>query len=160
MTEPQLMLGPAATAIESAAARAATGPRRMLIGKLARLSGRSVYTIRWYESQRLIPGVRRDAQGRRTYVDQHVEWLELLERLRLSGMSIRALREYTALVKRGVDPEILGQRQDLLRAHRAQVEKSLADLKAALELLDAKIAFYERWRQTGEKPEPLKRLRS
>lgn len=159
MAEPQLADRPAATAIESAA-RQTTGPRRMLIGKLARLSGRSIHTIRWYESQRLIPGVRRDAQGRRTYVDQHVEWLELLERLRLSGMSIRALREYTALVKRGVDPAVLEQRETLLRAHRAQVEKSLADLNAAVELLDAKIAFYERWRRTGVKPEPLKRPRN
>jgi DNA-binding transcriptional MerR regulator len=159
MAEPQLADRPAATAIESAA-RQTTGPRRMLIGKLAGLSGRSIHTIRWYESQRLIPGVRRDAQGRRTYVDQHVEWLELLERLRSSGMSIRALREYTALVKRGVDPAILEQREALLRAHRAQVEKSLADLNVAVELLDAKIAFYERWRRTGVKPEPLKRPRS
>ena len=32
------------------------------IGKLARLTGRSVHTIRWYEAQQLIPGVRRDPQ--------------------------------------------------------------------------------------------------
>ena len=50
------------------------------IGKLARLTGRSVHTIRWYEAQRLIPGVRRDPQGRRVYHEQHVEWLALLER--------------------------------------------------------------------------------
>ena len=71
------------------------------IGKLARLTGRSVHTIRWYESQRLIPGVRRDPQGRRVYHEQHVEWLALLERLRRSGMSIKELRDYASMVRKG-----------------------------------------------------------
>lgn len=62
------------------------------IGKLANLTGRSVHTIRWHESQRLFPGVRRDVQGRRVYNEQQVEWLALLERLRRSGMSIKELR--------------------------------------------------------------------
>ena len=37
------------------------------IGELARLSGRSVHTIRWYEAQRLMPGAARDVllQGTR-----------------------------------------------------------------------------------------------
>ena len=57
-------------------------PAAMHIGRLSRLTGRSVHTIRWYESQQLIPGVRRDLQGRRTYVVSHVAWLELLDRLK------------------------------------------------------------------------------
>ena len=40
------------------------------IGTLATRSGRSIHTIRWYESQGLIPGVERDAGGRRVYVEQ------------------------------------------------------------------------------------------
>lgn len=69
------------------------------IGALSARTGRSVHTIRWYEAQGLIPGVARDAGGRRTYSEQHVGWLELMERLRRSGMSIAEMRRYTALVK-------------------------------------------------------------
>lgn len=129
----------------------------MRIGALARRTGRSVHTIRWYESQRLIPGVRRDAQGRRVYVNEHVDWLELLDRLRSSGMSIRELREYTALAKRGT--ETLAERQALLRNHRARVERTIADLTASLSLVDEKIEFYELWRRTGIRPPPLPRRR-
>ena len=127
-------------------------PRRatLLIGKLARLSGRSVHTIRWYESQRLIPGVRRDSQGRRAYVDAHVEWLQHLERLRDSGMSIRDMREYTALAKRGVST--LAERQQLLRVHHGRVVKRIEDLNAAMQFIEEKIDFYEQWRTTGERP--------
>jgi DNA-binding transcriptional MerR regulator len=137
-----------------APARVAKEPRRtMLIGKLARLTGRSVHTIRWYESQRLIPGVRRDLQGRRLYADWHVDWLDLLDRLRESGMSIRALREYTAFAKRGV--ATLEDCQRLLRAHREHIAATIAELKESLALIDAKIAFYGEWRRTGVRPPPL-----
>jgi DNA-binding transcriptional MerR regulator len=127
--------------------------RTMLIGKLARLTGRSVHTIRWYESQRLIPGVRRDLQGRRLYADWHVDWLDLLDRLRGSGMSIRELREYTAFAKRGVTT--LEDCQRLLRAHREHIEAMIAELKESLALIDAKIAYYGEWRRTGVRPPPL-----
>src|SRR3990167_6315647 len=59
------------------------------IGELARLSGRSVHTIRWYEAQHLMPGAARDAGGRRVFSQAHVQWLGLLSRLRASGMSVR-----------------------------------------------------------------------
>jgi DNA-binding transcriptional MerR regulator len=126
--------------------------RKLLIGQLARASGRNVHTIRWYESQRLIPGVRRDAQGRRTYVREHVDWLALLERLRGSGMSISELREYTALAKRGAST--IEATQELLRAHRARVAQRMKELEHALEVIDAKVDFYEEWRRTGVRPPP------
>lgn len=120
------------------------------IGKLARLSGRSVHTIRWYEAQRLIPGVRRDPQGRRVYHEQHVEWLALLERLRRSGMSIKGLREYASLVRKGAAS--LRERQQLLRAHRRLIEERVADLTQSLEVVDAKIDFYAKWLSSGVQP--------
>ena len=55
---------------------------RFHIGRLARETGRSVHTIRWYEKQGLMPGVTRDAGGRRVYMTQHIGWLLFLDRLR------------------------------------------------------------------------------
>ena len=120
------------------------------IGELAKRCGRSVHTIRWYESQRLIPGVRRDGGGRRVYHELHVQWLELLERLRRSGMSIRQMREYATLVRRG--DATLAQRRDMLAAHRVRVREEIGDLTAAASLVDAKVAFYEQWIATGTRP--------
>jgi DNA-binding transcriptional MerR regulator len=120
------------------------------IGKLARLTGRSVHTIRWYEAQRLIPGVRRDPQGRRVYNEQHVEWLALLDRLRRSGMSIKALRDYASMVRKGALS--LHERQQLLRAHRRLIEERIADLTQALQVVDRKLEFYAKWLSTGVQP--------
>ncbi len=120
------------------------------IGALATRSGRSIHTIRWYETQGLIPGVARDAGGRRVYVEQHVGWLQLMERLRHTGMSIAEMREYTALVKAG--RSTLQQRRDMLAAHRARVLEEIRRQRAALQLIDAKVGFYDEWIATGHRP--------
>jgi DNA-binding transcriptional MerR regulator len=122
----------------------------MHIGALARRTGRSIHTIRWYESQRLIPGVRRDPQGRRVYVEQHVGWLDLLDRLRSTGMSIREVREYAVMVRRG--EQSLKDRQKLLQAHRERVEARIRDMTESLSLIDRKIEFYGDWLRTGVQP--------
>ncbi len=71
------------------------------IGEIASRTGRSIHTIRWYETQGLIPGVVRDRGGRRVYSEHHIRWLDLMERLRRTGMSITQMREYTTLAKQG-----------------------------------------------------------
>ena len=116
---------------------------RLHIGELARLSGRSVHTIRWYEAQHLMPGAARDAGGRRMFSQAHVEWLALLDRLRASGMSIRDMQAYARLVRQG-KPALADCRR-MLQSHREKVEQRAADLRQALALVDRKIALYDQW---------------
>lgn len=120
------------------------------IGELSRRTGRSVHTIRWYEQQKLVPGVRRDDAGRRIYREQHVMWLDLLDRLRKSGMSIRQMREYAVLVKRG--DSTLAQRREMLIEHRRRVDAQMAELAASREVVERKIEFYGEWLETGVRP--------
>jgi DNA-binding transcriptional MerR regulator len=122
---------------------AAKTPPQLRIGELARLSGRSVYTIRWYESQGLMPGAARDAGGRRVFNQLHVDWLELMHRLRASGMSIRQMQAYARQVRAG--KSTLAARQQLLREHRAQVEAQVKELRDALALIDKKVQLYDTW---------------
>lgn len=121
-----------------------------MIGQLAARTGRSVHTIRWYEAQGLIPGVARDGGRRRVYGELHISWLDLIDRLRRTGMSIAEMREYTALVKQG--SSTLGKRQALLSAHREQVKGMIAEWRLALKLLDSKIDFYDEWVASGKRP--------
>jgi DNA-binding transcriptional MerR regulator len=121
------------------------------IGVLAKRSGRSVHTIRWYESQGLLPGVGRDAGDRRVYDQRHVGWLDLMDRLRKTGMSIAEMREYTKLVKLG--NITLEERRALLASHRDRVRATIDELARAVELLDHKIDFYAEWRATGKRPQ-------
>jgi len=120
------------------------------IGELAERTGRSVHAIRWYEAQGLVPGVARDEGGRRVYGELHVGWLDLMERLRATGMSIAEMREYTALVMQG--SRSLRQRRDLLAGHRERVNTTIAEWKRALTLVEKKIDFYDAWMDTGQRP--------
>jgi DNA-binding transcriptional MerR regulator len=129
------------------------------IREVAQRTGRSVHTIRWYEAQGLIPRVVRDEGGRRLYSQWHVGWLDLMERLRHTGMSIAQMREYAELAKQGA--AALKQRRSLLAAHRIRVDEVIARWTEALALIDAKIEFYDEWATNGERPavEPHRRLR-
>jgi DNA-binding transcriptional MerR regulator len=123
------------------------------IGELAERSGRSVHTIRWYEAEGLMPGVVRDAGGRRVYRAAHLDWLDLIDRLQRTGMSIAAIREYAVLVRQG--KTTLRQRQDLLAAHRERVVETIKDWKRSLDLIDRKIDFYDAWLATGHRPKEI-----
>jgi DNA-binding transcriptional MerR regulator len=125
-------------------------PESFRIGELAQRTGRSIHAIRWYEAQGLIPGVVRDSGGRRVYGELHLSWLDLMDRLRRTGMSIAEMRAYTALVKQG--RATLKQRRDMLSAHRARVAETIAEWTLALQLLDGKIDFYGAWLTTGKRP--------
>jgi DNA-binding transcriptional MerR regulator len=125
-------------------------PLRLRIGELAQRTGRSVYTIRWYESQGLLPPVPRQGANR-VYSNRHVEWMELMDRLRQSGMSVAELRAYTALAQRGA--ATLEQTLAMLEQHQARVDLRIAEWQRAREVIEAKIGFYKLWRQTGKRPE-------
>jgi DNA-binding transcriptional MerR regulator len=124
-------------------------PLQLRIGELAERTGRSVHTIRWYERQGLLPTVPRLGQHR-VYSNRHVEWLELMERLRRSGMTVAQMRAYTVSAQRGA-PSI-EQTRDLLLAHREEVLRRIDEWHTALELVEEKIAFYSEWIERGKRP--------
>jgi DNA-binding transcriptional MerR regulator len=123
---------------------------RFHIGRLARETGRSVHTIRWYEQQGLMPGVARDPGGRRVYTSQHIGWLLFLDRLRYAGMSVREMRRYASLAAQG--KKTIRQRLDLLDAHQARLVAHIEDLQAALRLIGEKRAYYLKWLAEDRRP--------
>ena len=135
-------------------------PPSLFIGEVASRTGRSVHAIRWYEAQGLMPGVIRDGGGRRVYSEYHVGWLDLMERLRSTGMSIAQIRDYTELVRQG--SVTLEQRRALLAAHQTRVRETIGRWTEALALIDAKVEFYDEWVASGERPTvtPHRRLRA
>lgn len=130
---------------------------QLRIGELALRTGRTVHAIRWYEAQGLIPGVARDSGGRRLYDEKHLSWLDLMDRLRRTGMTIAEMRRYTALVHQG--RATLQERSKMLTEHRKRVKETIADWTAALSLIDGKIDFYGDWIATGKRPADLPRWR-
>ncbi|MBZ8133592.1 MerR family transcriptional regulator [Afifella sp. IM 167] len=121
----------------------------MKIGELARRSGLSAHTIRYYERIGLLPPAGRGASGQRDYDASILVWIAFLERLKATGMPIRERLRYAALRERGGGTE--DERSALLERHRDRVRAHICELQASLLVLDHKIAGYsagkERTRQ-------------
>jgi len=119
-----------------------TLPRNALsIAEAAAASGLTPDTLRYYERDGLmLRPVSRSATGHRRYSDTDLRWIELLNRLRGTGMPIRDVRRYAELVRAGDGNE--QERLDLLRAHRAHVLAQLAEVQEHLGAIDRKIGIY------------------
>lgn len=99
-------------------------------------------TLRYYErDDLLLRPVPRASSGHRRYEDRDLTWIELITRLRATGMPIRDIRRYAVLVRSGDGNE--SERLELLRAHRALVLQQLAEVQGHLAAVDYKIGLYE-----------------
>jgi len=112
----------------------------MKIGDLAKRTGLSAHTIRYYERIGLLPRASRDSSRQREYDASILVWIEFLGRLKTTGMPIRDMLRYARLRERGV--KTLDERRILLEEHRAKVRGHVTKLQACLAVLDTKIAGY------------------
>ena len=112
----------------------------MKIGELARRSGLSAHTIRYYERIGLLPFAQRDRSSQRDYDASILAWIEFIGRLKKTGMPIREMLRYAALREQGTGTE--ADRRKLLEQHRERVRAHVTELDACLLVLDAKIGGY------------------
>lgn len=110
------------------------------IADVARATGLTKETLRWYESEGLIPAVPRDSAGRRAYDERIVNLIGLLVKLRRTGMPVKAMREFVQLVSEGARTH--GRRMRLLSEHREEVLTRMRETLADLDAVEAKIAHY------------------
>jgi DNA-binding transcriptional MerR regulator len=75
--------------------------RAMRIGELARRSGLSVDTIRYYGQIGVLPSAERDWANRRGYGQDVVVWIAFLGRLKTTGVPIREIAKVAALTAMG-----------------------------------------------------------
>ena len=127
----------------------------MKIGQLARRSGVSAHTLRYYERIGLLPRADRDGSGQRDYDVSILIWIEFLRRLKTTGMPIREMLRYAALRERG--PATGAERRALLEAHRETVRAHVAELQACLLVLDSKIGGYANAEQRIEENDATER---
>ncbi|MFT4109419.1 MerR family transcriptional regulator [Propionicimonas sp.] len=112
------------------------------IAEAAVASGLSVDTLRFYEKDGLLlRPVPRTGTGHRRYGPEDLRWIDMVNRLRATGMPIRDVRRYAALVRAGTGNEV--ERLALLRQHRQRVLAQLAEVTDHLGAIDRKIGIYE-----------------
>ncbi len=112
---------------------------RLTIAEMADRTGLSAHTLRYYEPIGLLD-VGRDVAGHRAYSAGDFSRVVFLSRLRMTGMPMRELQRYIALVGEG--ELTVPERLRMLQQHRERVRVQLQELTFALETVDFKIASY------------------
>lgn len=117
----------------------------MKISQVAAQTGLTVDTLRFYEKIGLIDPPPRDDAGRRDYDPDVLGWIRFLDQLNATGMKQADRIHYAELRRQG--EATYTARREMLEAHRADIVTRLAALQDTLELMDKKVALYQRLEQ-------------
>jgi DNA-binding transcriptional MerR regulator len=93
------------------------------IGQLAELAGCTVKTVRFYETQGLLPLPARSASGYRLYTQRDLKRLQLIQRAKLIGLSLAKINELVLLLSEEecACPTIRPHLEELIREQLKEV---------------------------------------
>ena len=64
------------------------------IGQVSQKMGLTAHTLRYYEKEGLLPFVKKNGAGLRVFSDNDLGWLELIECLKGTGMTLKGIKQY------------------------------------------------------------------
>ena len=106
----------------------------------AEITGLSTATLRYYEREKLIPQITRTYQKYRQYTDTDIEWIKMIQCMRMANIPIRSIKQYVELLIQG--GKTLKQRYDMVQGHIKDIENQITNLQNALILTQKKLIFY------------------
>jgi len=115
--------------------------------KAAEKIGISAHTLRFYNKEGLLPNVGRDEHGNRRFTDNDLQWLSLLQCLKNAGMSLKDIKRFSECTTIGDDT--IDERLALFESQTENVKCQIAELKRYLNLLEYKLAFYQKAKALG-----------
>ena len=117
------------------------------IGDAAARLGMPASTIRFYEKNGLIPKQRRSSDGRRLFDEDSLEWMRFVERLKVSGMPIKEIREYIDLYLAG--DSTIEERRTIVHERRKAIDAQLEELMLARDFIEYKCWYYDVASESG-----------
>lgn len=117
------------------------------VGEMAKRLGIAPSALRYYDKEGLLPFVECSSGGMRMFKDSDYEWLQIIECLKKTGMSLKDIREFVYMAMQG--DETIEPRLALIKKQRAAVEKQIAELQDTLSTLDFKCWYYETAQKSG-----------
>jgi DNA-binding transcriptional MerR regulator len=113
----------------------------MKIAEVSKKMNISSDTLRYYERIGLVPRIKRNKNGIRSYTEKDCRWINFIRCMRNAGLSIEVLIEYLDLLQQG--HSTLMTRKKLLVNQRDQLTERIKDTQATLKRLNIKIEWYD-----------------
>lgn len=111
------------------------------IKEVTEMTGVSAYTLRFYEKEGVLPHVKRDEHGNRTYIQGDMEWIETVQVFRSTGLSLGEIKEYLELYQGG--NSTLQRQKELMVQQKENVEFQVAKLMKTLEKINYRMALFD-----------------
>ena len=108
----------------------------------AKMTGLSTATLRYYEKEKLLPQIARNGQKYRQYTDEDIEWIKMIQCMRMANIPIHSIKEYVLLLLLG--GETLEQRFAMVQNHMEDIKKQMTNLQNAFDLTQKKLLFYKK----------------
>jgi MerR family copper efflux transcriptional regulator len=102
------------------------------IGRLAKLAGVNIDTVRFYERQGLLEQTPRSAGGYRLYRAAQAQRLRFIRRAKALGFSLDDIAELLQLTQDGQDRS---QVRSLAQRHAAELQRRIGELQAMHDML-------------------------
>ena len=110
----------------------------LTIQQVAQQTGLSIDTLRYYERIGLLEPIGRAQSGHRRYTQHNLDWIELLMRLRDTGMPLAQMVRFAQLRRQG--DATLTERRLMLEEHQRFLEQRMQRLEQHMSTLQQKIA--------------------
>lgn len=118
----------------------------LTIDEVAKRTGLTAYTLRYYERIGLIAPISRAPGGQRRYAASDMAWIEFLLRLRTTNMPIGKMQTFAKL--RGAGDSTVPDRRQMLEEHLTQVFSEIEAMRQSADALQAKIEYYRSFEQS------------
>ena len=117
------------------------------IGEMAKRLGVAPSTLRYYDKEGLLPFVERSSSGIRMFKDADFEWLQVIECLKKTGMSLTDIKHFIEMSMQG--DETIDERLALMIKQKEAVKAQIDDLSKTLKTLEFKEWYYKTAREAG-----------
>lgn len=117
------------------------------IGEVAKKLDLTVYTLRYYDKEGLMPFVERTTSGTRLFKDSDIDFLKIIQCLKLTGMPIKDIKDFIVWCSEG--DSTLKQRYDMFTERKAIVEAQMEELRRTMEVIEHKRSYYETALEAG-----------
>lgn len=117
------------------------------IKDVAKKTGLTPYTIRYYAKEGLLPTIGRNEHGVRQFKEADLEAIYIIECLKNCGMQIKEIKEFTEWTLEG--DVTIGKRLEMFREKYKILQQKMKQMQETLEALKYKVWFYETAQAAG-----------
>ncbi len=111
------------------------------IGEVADKTGITISTLRYYDREGMFPDMKRSSGGIRVFSDKELNTLRVIECLKISGMSIREIKEFLGWCQEG--DASLQKRREMFHHRLEALQKQMDELQNTMNILKYKCWYYD-----------------